>query len=221
MRSSHPLLAREGWGHVGIALAATFAVGWAFGWAWSALPLAALLFCVQFFRDPHRERPEGDGLVISPADGRVVAVGVIPSPFGDGKALKISIFMNVFNVHSNKVPCDGEVVETVHHAGKFLNAALDKASADNERQVTRIRGGSGEIVMVQIAGLIARRIKCYLKPGQQVSAAERFGFIRFGSRVDLYLPPDCTPRISVGDKVKGGLDVVALLPPPGPSGDAG
>jgi len=221
MRKSHPPLAREGWSHVGLTLAATLAVGYAFGWVWSLLPLAAFLFCVQFFRDPHRERPEGDRLVIAPADGKVVMVGVIPNPFGSEKALKISVFMNFFNVHSNKIPCDGEVVETVHHAGKFLNAALDKASTDNERQVTRIRNGSEEIVMVQIAGLIARRIKCYLKQGQRVSAAERFGFIRFGSRVDLYLPPGSSPRASIGDKVKGGLDVVALLPPSESSSDGG
>ena len=212
MQETHPILAREGWGHIAVTLAAAIGAGYGIGWSWSIPLFAAFVFCVQFFRDPHRQRPEGENLVLSPADGRVIAVGRFSNPYGKGEALKISVFMNVFNVHSNRIPCDGEVAALTHHAGKFVNAALDKASESNERQIVRMRCGSHDVTVVQIAGLIARRIKCYLNEGQKVEAAKRFGFIRFGSRVDLYLPIDSTPKASIGDKVKAGLDVVALLP---------
>ncbi len=206
------MLAREGWGFLSLTLVAAAGTWAAAGWLWSLPFWAAFLFCAQFFRDPPRHRPAGEDIVVSPADGRLVQVGRVPNPHGEGDALKISVFMNVFNVHSNRVPCDGEVVETVHHQGKFVNAALDKASKDNERQVTRLRCGTREVVLVQVAGLIARRIACYLKAGQRVRAADRFGFIRFGSRVDLFLPPDTVSRVSVGDRVRAGCDVVATLP---------
>lgn len=210
---AHPLLAREGWWFLALTLLAAAGTWAAAGWLWSLPFWVAFLFCAQFFRDPPRRRPAGGGdIVVSPADGRVVQVGRVPNPHGEGHALKLSVFMNVFNVHSNRIPCDGEVVETAHHSGRFVNAALDKASEDNERQVTRLRSGTREIVLVQVAGLIARRIACYLKAGQQVRAADRFGFIRFGSRVDLFLPEGSVAKAAIGDRVRAGTDVVATLP---------
>ncbi len=212
MKGNHPPLAREGWIHILLTLMTTIGTGVFFGWLWSVPLFLVFLFCVQFFRDPRRETPQGDGLVVSPADGSITTVGIVANPYGSGDVLKISIFMNIFNVHSNRIPCDGEVADSVHHQGNFFNASLDKASEGNERQVSRINSSVGEVVLVQVAGLIARRIICHLRKGQKVGVGDRFGFIRFGSRVDLYLPSDSNPRVSVGDKVKGGIHIVAEFP---------
>lgn len=210
--SRYPLLAREGWWHIFLSVAAAAAVHYYFGQLW-ALPLwLVVLFIIQFFRDPPRSIPADPLGVICPADGRVIAVGDIHDPYLNRSARRVSVFMNVFNVHSNRSPIEGKVVERWYHRGKFLNAALDKASDENERNALWIRTDEGdEVVVVQVAGLIARRILCYKQPGERIAQGERYGFIRFGSRVDVYLPENSRVLVSLGDKVKGGRDVVAQL----------
>jgi phosphatidylserine decarboxylase len=142
----------------------------------------------------------------------VVRVGNARDPYLDRDALLISVFMNVFDVHSNRSPVDGEVVQSWYHPGKFVNAALDKASVDNERNALALITPSGaKVTCVQVAGLIARRILCYVKAGDRLTRGQRYGFIRFGSRVDLYLPADAIPRASVGDKVRATRSIVAEL----------
>ena len=207
----HPIIAREGWSLVAITLLVAAVATWFVCW-WS-LPLwLAVLFVLQFFRDPARKVPADPGLICAPADGRIVMVEKTDDPYARRGALKISVFMNVFNVHSNRAPVDGEVIDVNYHAGGFLNAALDKASLENERNALRIRMDDGsELTCVQIAGLVARRILCYVKQGDRVVKGQRFGFIRFGSRVDLYLAPQLRPRVAVGDKVYAGETVLAEL----------
>ena len=209
MRDSHPRIAREGWPHVAIALALAGLATWL--WCWWSIPFWLLLvFVLQFFRDPHREIPQLPGMVLSPADGRVVLVGKARDPYLDRDALKVSVFMNVFNVHSNRAPVSGTVVKTWYHAGSFLNAALDKASSENERMALHVRTNTGvDVISVQIAGLVARRILCYVREGERVAQGQRYGFIRFGSRVDVYLPLPATARVSVGDRTVGGISVIA------------
>jgi phosphatidylserine decarboxylase len=186
-------------------------VTWLAGW-WSVPFWVLLVFVVQFFRDPHREIPQTAGVVLSPADGRVVLVGKASDPYLDRDALKISVFMNVFNVHSNRSPLDAQVVRSWYNAGGFLNAALDKASIENERAALQLRTEAGvDVTCVQVAGLVARRILCYPKQGDRLAHGERYGFIRFGSRVDLYLPNTATPQVSVGDTVTAGISIVASL----------
>jgi phosphatidylserine decarboxylase len=209
----HPLIAREGRPFLALAVAVALGASWAWGW-WS-LPLWLLaLFVLQFFRDPPREVPNAPGAVLSPADGRVVVVGKARDPYLDREALKISVFMNVFNVHSNRSPVDAEVVQAWYHPGSFLNAALDKASLENERNALQLRTADGaDVTCVQVAGLVARRILCYVKPGDRLARGQRYGFIRFGSRVDLYLPLDAQPTVAVGDKVYATSTIVAELVP--------
>jgi phosphatidylserine decarboxylase len=209
----HPLVAREGWPFLGIAVALALLVGAVAGWWWS-LPLwLAALFVLQFFRDPPREVPEDPAAVLAPADGRIVAVEKARDPWLERDALKISVFMNVFNVHSNRAPVDGTVKQVWYHAGRFLNAALDKASVENERNALWLRTRSGaDVTCVQVAGLIARRILCYVGAGAELARGERFGFIRFGSRVDVYLPLHAQPVAAIGDKVYAAESVLARLP---------
>lgn len=208
----HPILAREGWVHVAIVLTVAIAVQYAAGWAWAAPCWLIVLFVVQFFRDPVRVIPQVPGAVICPADGKVIALGETEDPYLQRPAKRISIFMNVFNVHSNRLPVSGEIRERWYHPGSFFNAALDKASRENERNALWIRtGGGDDVVVVQVAGLIARRILCYAAPGQQATGGERYGFIRFGSRVDVYLPVASRFEVSLGDKVRGGSDIIAQL----------
>jgi len=208
----HPLIAREGWPFIAGAVAAALLVAWFAGAAWSLPVWAIAVFVLQFFRDPGRIPPPGDHLVISPADGRIVSVGPANDPYLKRDAIRVSVFMNVFNVHSNRSPIAGVVRESWYHAGNFLNAALDKASESNERNAIWIRTERGsDVTCVQVAGLIARRILCYTKAGERLRCGQRFGFIRFGSRVDVYLPPGAIPRASVGDKVYGGQSVLAEL----------
>jgi phosphatidylserine decarboxylase len=209
----HPLIAREGWPFLAIAVAASLLVGWLAGGWWS-LPLwLAALFVLQFFRDPPREVPEDPRAVVAPADGRIVAVEKARDPWLEREALKISVFMNVFNVHSNRAPVDGAVQQVWYHAGRFLNAALDKASLDNERNALWLRTRAGtDVTCVQVAGLIARRILCYVSAGAELQRGERFGFIRFGSRVDVYLPLAAQPVAAIGDKVYAAESVLARLP---------
>jgi phosphatidylserine decarboxylase len=208
----HPIVAKEGWPFLVIAVAVAAVATYFWGW-WSAPLWIAALFVLQFFRDPAREIPAGEGLVLCPADGRVLIVGPARDPFLNRDALKISVFMNVFNVHSNRSPVDATVQTVNYSAGTFVNAALDKASSDNERNALHLRTASGtDVTCVQIAGLIARRILCYVKAGDRLTRGQRYGFIRFGSRVDVYLPPGSTPRVAIGDKVSASSTVLAELP---------
>lgn len=208
----HPIIAREGWPFLAAAVAAALLVAWLAGFWWS-LPLwIGALFVLQFFRDPPRQAPEDARAVLSPADGRIVVVEKARDPWLERDALKISVFMNVFNVHSNRAPVDGTVRQRWYHAGSFLNAALDKASLENERNALWLRTPAGaDVTCVQIAGLVARRILCYVGAGAELRKGERFGFIRFGSRVDVYLPVDAQPVAAIGDKVFATESVLARL----------
>ena len=208
----HPLIAREGWPFVAIAVAVAVVLSYVQWWIPAALAWLAVLFIVQFFRDPPREVPSQPNVVLSPADGRIVVVAKARDPFLDRDALKISVFMNVFNVHSNRSPVDGTVKNKWYHAGSFLNAALDKASTENERNALHIATADGvDVTCVQVAGLIARRILCYVGPGATLARGQRYGFIRFGSRVDVYLPPYATPMVAIGDVVYATSTVLAQL----------
>jgi len=167
---------------------------------------------LQFFRDPPREVPDDPLAVVAPADGRIVAVERARDPWLERDALKLSVFMNVFNVHSNRSPVDGEVLRRWYHPGAFLNAALDKASAANERNALWLRTRDGQdVTCVQIAGLVARRILCDANAGDGLARGQRFGFIRFGSRVDVYLPLDAEVACALGDKVYAAQSVLARL----------
>jgi len=209
----HPIIAREGWPFLVIVVAVSALIGASAGWIWSIPFWIVALFVLQFFRDPPREVPSDPAAIVSPADGRVVVVGKARDPYRDCDALKISVFMNVFNVHSNRSPVDGTVTGVQYHAGSFLNAALDKASMENERNALLIRlTGGAEITCVQVAGLVARRILCYVGKDKPLVRGERYGFIRFGSRVDLYLPLDAQPAAAIGDKVYAAETVLARLP---------
>ncbi len=208
----YPILAREGWPHVAVVAGVAAAVHYYVGWAWAAPLWVATLFVVQFFRDPPRAIPSVPNGVVCPADGRVVAADDIQDPYLKRPARRVSIFMNVFNVHSNRCPVEGKVMERWYHKGKFINAELDKASVENERNALWIRTDEGDdIVVVQVAGLIARRILCYVLPGERVGQGQRYGFIRFGSRVDVYLPPASRFKVALGDKVRGGIDIIGYL----------
>jgi phosphatidylserine decarboxylase len=211
-RYPHPIVAREGWPFLAVAVALAAAIGIFGGWWWSAPFWLAALFVLQFFRDPPREVPADPRAVVSPADGRVVAVEKSRDPYLERDALKISVFMNVFNVHSNRSPVDGTVRKRWYHGGSFLNAALDKASLENERNALWFRTRCGrDVTCVQVAGLVARRILCYAGEGAEFARGDRYGFIRFGSRVDLYLPPDSEPKAALGDKVHAAESVLARL----------
>ena len=208
----HPIIAREGWPFLVFALLVAAALTLLGVWLVAILAWTAVLFIAQFFRDPRRVAPEDPTAVLSPADGRIVAVERARDPYLERDALKISVFMNVFNVHSNRSPVDGLVKNKWYHAGRFFNAALDKASAQNERCALHITSETGaEITCVQIAGLIARRILCYADRGDRLARGQRYGFIRFGSRVDVYLPAGATPRVAIGDKVYATTTALATL----------
>lgn len=208
----HPIIAREGWPFIAIAVILAAGIHGFAGFGWAVFPWLVVLFMIQFFRDPSRQIPGEIGAVLSPADGRIVSVEKVRDPYLERDALKISVFMNVFNAHSNRSPVDGTVEKTWYFPGKFLNADLAKASSENERAVIYLRTADGhDVTCVQVAGLIARRILCYAKEGQSLSRGDRFGFIRFGSRVDVYLPPETVPKVSVGDKVYATETVLAVL----------
>jgi phosphatidylserine decarboxylase len=209
----HPIIAREGWPFVAISVGVALLLTFGQLWVLAALAWLVAVFILQFFRDPARAVPAQVNAVLSPADGRIVKVERCRDPYLDRDALKISVFMNVFNVHSNRSPVDGTVVNAWYHAGRFVNAALDKASLENERNALHLRTPAGnDVTCVQIAGLIARRILCYVKPGDALVRGQRYGFIRFGSRVDVYLAPMATPKVAVGDTVYATTTVVAELP---------
>jgi len=211
-KNRHPIIAREGWPFLVLAtilagLSSVYCV-------YLAIPMWIIfLFILQFFRDPPRVTTGGDSAVSAPADGRVIVIDEAHDPYTNQTSLKISIFMNVFNVHSNRIPVSGTVDAKQYYPGRFFNAALDKASDNNERNALLLTSKEGHrVTCVQIAGLIARRILCYVDEGSNVIKGERFGFIRFGSRVDLYLPKTTKVLVSLGDKVVGGETLVAELP---------
>jgi len=210
----HPIIAREGWTFLALSVVVALILSFAGWWVFAALAWLVVLFIAQFFRDPPRTVPRDPRAVLSPADGKVVTVEKARDPYLDRDALKISVFMNVFNVHSNRSPVDGVVADAWYHAGSFVNAALDKASLENERNALHIRTPAGrDVTCVQIAGLIARRILCYVKPGETLARGQRYGFIRFGSRVDVYVAPDARPKVAIGDAVFATETVLAEFPP--------
>ncbi len=209
----HPLIAREGWPFIALALGLALVVTSLAGLLWASPIWLVWLFCVQFFRDPAREVAGNAKSVVAPADGRIVAIEPVRDTWLNRDALKVSVFMNVFNVHSNRSPVDGEVKQRWYHPGKFVNADLDKASTENERNALWIRTADGhDITCVQVAGLIARRILCYVDAGTGLTRGQRYGFIRFGSRVDIYLPPAARIKVTIGDKVHAATTLLAELP---------
>jgi len=207
----HPIIAREGWPFVVASLAAAIIVWALAGFGWSAPLWLVAMFVVQFFRDPPREVPQQANAVLAPADGRIVKVEQARDPYTERDTLLISVFMNVFNVHSNRSPVDGTVARVEYSRGKFVNADLDKASTENERNAMVVKLDGERITVVQVAGLIARRILCYVKAGDRLARGQRYGFIRFGSRVDVYLPLTARPRVAVGDRVAATSTILAEL----------
>ncbi|MBL0897129.1 MAG: phosphatidylserine decarboxylase [Reyranella sp.] len=208
----------DGWRFIAIFAGATFLAALT-GVAWLFWPLFVLtLWSIYFFRDPPRGVPQDDGVLIAPADGLVQMVTEAVPPaelgLGDEPLTRVSIFLSVFDVHINRTPCAGTIDVVAYRPGKFLNANADKASDENERTAIALRRVDGRVVgFVQIAGWVARRIVCYVKPGQGVVAGERFGHIRFGSRTDLYLPKDARLLVAVGQRMIGGETVMAELDP--------
>ena len=211
----HPILAREGWPFIGLALVLSLLATVLWGGV-AAIPFyIVLVFVLQFFRDPPRPVPELANAVLSPAYGRIVKIEKVRDPYADRDALLISVFMNVFNVHSNRASVDGVVRAVQYFPGLFVNADLDKASSENERNAVvidaTVNGQQHVVTLVQVAGLIARRILCYVHPTDVLAKGERYGFIRFGSRVDVYLPLSAIPKVAPGDKVSATTTVLATL----------
>ena len=211
---------RQGWPFIGTFVAINaLLLAWS-PWA-AALFLPLTLWCVAFFRDPDRRAPKGPGLVVSPADGRLLPIirAIPPTELGLGPEplQRLSVFMSVFNVHVNRIPAGGTICGLAYRPGKFFNASFDKASEHNERMAIRLRmdtapGKERDLAFVQIAGLVARRIHCELSEGQRVCRGDRFGIIRFGSRLDIYLPDGANVRVRAGQKVKAGETVLADFP---------
>ncbi|HKV51555.1 MAG TPA: phosphatidylserine decarboxylase family protein [Gemmatimonadaceae bacterium] len=198
------------------AVVVVFALALAFRswplWLAGVAVLIVAIWIAYFFRDPERTGPRGDRLVIAPADGRVVMISPVEEPdFVQGRAIRISIFMNIFNVHVNRYPVNGTVAYEHYNPGKFLNAAAEKASLENEQMSVGIAGSSQKVLVRQIAGLVARRIVTYAKAGAAAVQGERMGIIRFGSRVDVFVPPDATIRTRVGERPVAGVTVLAEL----------
>lgn len=207
------IIAREGFPFIILSLVLTVLAAF-FGFTWLSIILAAVtVFVVCFFRNPERHFQDKDKLVLCPADGKVIRIeDVDVQGTINGKFRKISIFMNVFNVHVNRAPYDGKIEKISYHKGKFLSANLDKASAENERNEIMIRTRDGHgIWVVQIAGLVARRIVCWTHEGEDIKKGERFGLIRFGSRVEVFLPPDSRIVVNLKDKVRAGQTTLGYL----------
>ncbi len=212
--------AREGYVFIAIAAAIAAAVfalalsrrSWAL-WLLAVLLTVIALWVAWFFRDPERTGERGPAVVVSPADGKLILITEVDEPnFVKGSALRLSIFMNVFNVHVNRYPVDGVVRYVHYNKGKFLNAAAEKSSLENEQSSVGIESGPHRILMRQIAGLIARRIVTYSKPGDVAEQGERMGIIRFGSRVDVFVPTDSKVRVTLGEAMTAGVTVLADLP---------
>jgi len=208
----HPIIAREGWPFIVGAIMVALLVNIFVSWLWAIPFWIIAVFVLQFFRDPPRDIPSVSNAILAPADGRIVAVEKLLDPYLKRDAIKVSVFMNVFNVHSNRSPVDGEVRDKWYFSGKFINADLPKASLENERNALWIKTDNGaDVTCVQIAGLIAKRILCSAKPGDHLARGQRFGFIRFGSRVDVYLPTNAKINVNIGDKVYATSTILAEL----------
>jgi phosphatidylserine decarboxylase len=203
-----------------IAGGITLILAW-FAWETLAWPMAGVtLWVLSFFRDPKRTVPQGDDFIISPADGMVSLIQQVPPPremagadkLGDAPMIRVSVFMSVFDVHINRTPIAGIIKDVIYISGKFLNADLDKASEDNERQHILVERNDGvRIGFTQIAGLVARRIVPFVKPGDMVGAGQRIGLIRFGSRVDVYLPAGTAPKVALGQRCVAGETILAQI----------
>lgn len=221
IKPMHP----EGYKFVGIFAAITLVLFWIWaplGWIGAGLTV----WCYYFFRDPKRAVPQGEGLMISPADGTVSLIErAAPPPelgMGSDPLLRVSVFMSVFNCHVNRLPAEGTITKVAYHEGKFLNASLDKASVDNERNGIAVEMADGRRYgVVQIAGLVARRILCWSKEGQRLQTGERFGLIRFGSRLDIYLPEGVQPQVCIGQTMIAGETVIADLASDAPACSGG
>ena len=212
MDRNFPILAREGWPFIGLALSLLILSIVFYPTLVVILFLMITVFVVQFFRDPTRLANTNPNEVTSAADGRVIAIEKTRDPFNNRDSLKISVFMNVFNVHSNKAPISGKVTQKIYKPGSFFNAALEKASSENELCAITIKTHDKKIITsVQIAGLIARRILCYASEGETLSKGQRYGFIRFGSRVDHYLPVNAKIKVKLGQKVKNTVTTLAEI----------
>lgn len=203
---------RDGWRFI----AGFFVASVILGWLWDPLfwiGMVLTAWCAYFFRDPDRVTPVSDDFVISPADGRISQIGPAVPPgeagLGDQPLTRVSIFMNVFNCHINRAPAGGRIRLIAHKAGQFLNAELDKASEDNERNTMVIETAHGPMAVVQIAGLVARRIVCWAREGEEIGAGARFGLIRFGSRLDVYLPSGAVPAVAIGQISIAGETILA------------
>ena len=207
----YPSIAKEGLPFLGLSLFFSILISiYYFELSWLAWLIT--IFILQFFRDPPRVIPQENEAIISGADGKVIAIEKVDDPYYARKAIKISVFMNVFNVHSNKAPCEGRIIKKNYFPGKFLNASLSKASLENERCAIVIERDDKKVVTcVQIAGLVARRILCYKNTNDKITKGERYGFIRFGSRVDHYLPLEAKVNIELGQKVKNTETIIAFL----------
>ena len=212
IRSTLVPIHREGYPFIGAFAVATIVLGliwWPLFW----ICLFPTAWCVYFFRDPERVTPVDDRLIVSPADGVVTSVGPAVPPrelgLGAGEMTRVSVFMNVFSCHINRAPARGRISRIEHRPGKFLNAELDKASSENERNGLVVESPNGTMAVVQVAGLVARRILCWMEAGEDVAIGERIGMIRFGSRVDVYLPAGAVPRVAVGQTAVAGETVIA------------
>nr|WP_316348264.1 phosphatidylserine decarboxylase family protein [Desulfuromonas acetoxidans] len=213
MRNQNQPIAVEGYPFVGLFAFVTLVVA-LLDWSLvTVLCLAVTLFSVYFFRNPDRTVPQGEGVVVAPADGKVVFADIVREErYCKDEVLKISIFMSLLDVHVNRVPCSGKVIDQFYNKGQFFNASLDKASLENEQAGMLVETASGrKVVVVQIAGLIARRIVTYPVVGDVLECGQRFGLIRFGSRLDVYLPKDTVSELRIGDVCVGGETVIGQL----------
>jgi len=210
-KNKYPIIAKEGWLYIIIILFISIYLT-LINSSISVLFWIISIFIIQFFRDPKRKISDKKNVIVSGADGRVIAIDETFDPYQKKKSIKVSVFMNVFNVHSNKAPIDGIILKKIYFPGKFLNAALSKASLENERCAIIIQSKNNSkriITCVQIAGLVARRILCYKETGGELTRGERYGFIKFGSRVDLYLPLNTSIKVQLGQKVKNAESIIA------------
>ena len=204
-------IAKDGYIFI-LPLAVLTGIFWALSWFWvTGLFVGLFLFVTWFFRDPERSIPEDPNAIVSPGDGKIVEIISEKDPLLDEAYTRVSIFLNVFNVHVNRVPISGKIQATRYNPGKFFNAASHKASLDNEQSAILLNNGHVTILVKQIAGLIARRIVCWAKEGDEYQRGQRFGLIRFGSRVDIFLPEGTDIKVEIGDIVSGGSSIIGYL----------
>ena len=204
-------IAKDGYIFI-LPLAVLTGIFWALSWFWvTGLFVGLFLFVTWFFRDPERSIPEDPNAIVSPGDGKIVEIISEKDPLLDEAYTRVSIFLNVFNVHVNRVPISGKIQATRYNPGKFFNAASHKASLDNEQSAILLNNGHVTILVKQIAGLIARRIVCWAKEGDEYQRGHRFGLVRFGSRIDIFLPEGTDIKVAIGDIVNGGSSIIGYL----------